>query len=362
MVSLWCVLALFTFLFLETLGTNPGIKLRITQNALEYQRQINIKPLVEKLKAIHIPNRSGNGHLLFMDIYFAVRNMHIQNVNVPFSSVRLVPGTGVSLSISDVYIRVTGNWEISYLFVDNGGWFEVDIRGLTISITAGIHQDGTGRPMVSTISCGASVGPVHVTLHGGSSWFYKMFVGFIESNLRNDLQSQICPQVTQALNNMNSHLHTLSVLAQVDEYAEIELSMVELPLVSSSAIDLGLKGKIYNIGNHMEPPFSPTPFSLPHQDSKMLYMALSAFTLNSASFVYNRAGVLSQYVTDNMIPSGSPFRLDTKTFGTLIPQIAKQYPGLKMKLLVKPVKEPHFSFEPNNVTMQASSTVTAYAV
>lgn len=38
------------------------------------------------------------------------------------------------------------------------------------------------------------------------------------------------------------------------------------------------------------------------------------------------------------------------------------YPGLMMKLLVETVKEPLITFEPNNVTVQASSTVTAYAI
>ncbi|XP_058229567.1 bactericidal permeability-increasing protein-like [Hemibagrus wyckioides] len=43
-------------------------------------------------------------------------------------------------------------------------------------------------------------------------------------------------------------------------------------------------------------------------------------------------------------------------------QIAKQYPGLMMKLLVKAVKEPDITFQPNNVTVRVSSTVTAYAI
>lgn len=33
----------------------------------------------------------------------------------------------------------------------------------------------------------------------------------------------------------------------------------------------------------------------------MLYMGMSAFTLNSAAFVYHKAGVLSMYVTDDMV-------------------------------------------------------------
>ncbi|XP_050978817.1 bactericidal permeability-increasing protein-like [Labeo rohita] len=38
------------------------------------------------------------------------------------------------------------------------------------------------------------------------------------------------------------------------------------------------------------------------------------------------------------------------------------YPDLMVKLLVETVKEPLVTFEPNNMTVQASSTVTAYAI
>lgn len=43
-------------------------------------------------------------------------------------------------------------------------------------------------------------------------------------------------------------------------------------------------------------------------------------------------------------------------------QIAKRYPGLMMKLLLQTIKTPNISFQPNNVTIQASATVTAYAI
>lgn len=94
----------------------------------------------------------------------------------------------------------------------------------------------------------------------------------------------------------------------------------------------------------------------------MMYIGVSVFSINSAGFVYHSAGALRLYITDDMIPSGSPIRLNTRTFGTFIPQIAKMYPGLMMKLLVETVKEPIITFEPNNMTVQASSTVTAYAI
>uniref|UniRef100_A0A3B4ELE3 Bactericidal permeability-increasing protein n=1 Tax=Pygocentrus nattereri TaxID=42514 RepID=A0A3B4ELE3_PYGNA len=271
---------------------------------------------------------------------------NILNLGLPKSQVRLVPGTGVSLSIGDAFINLHGNWRVKYLrIIQDSGSFDLAVSGLSISTTI-------NRPMVSGVNCQAVVGSAKIRFHGGTSWLYNLFSKFVD---------QICPLVDEAIDDMNPHLKTLNVLAQVDKYAEIEYSMVESPVVSNSNIDLSLKGEFYNIGQHKEPPFSPNPFSLPPQDSNMLYIGLSAFTINSAGFVYNSAGALSLYITDDMIPS-SPIRLSTRTFGAFIPQIAKQYPGLMMKLLVKTVKEPTITFEPDNVTLQVQSAVTAYAI
>ncbi|KAM9444558.1 bactericidal permeability-increasing protein-like isoform 1-T2 [Clarias gariepinus] len=364
MVSLWCVLALLTFLFPEASGTNPGVKVRLTEKGLEYGRQIGLIALQKKLKEIKIPDISGSKKVhLVGKVSYSLKGMKIVNLGLPKSAVGLVPGTGVSLSISDAYINLHGNWRVKYMkIIKDHGSFDVSVSRLSISATIGVKDDGAGRPMVSCAACKASVGHVRVKFHGGASWLYNLFKSSVDKALRKTLQKQICSLVCEAIQEMNPHLKTLNVLAQVDKYAEIEYSMVESPLICNSSIDLSLKGEFYNIGHHTEPPFSPAPFSLPPQDSNMLYMALSAFTLNSAGFVYDNAGVLGLYVTDDMIPSSFPFRLNTKTFGTFIPEIAKQYPGLMMKLLVKPVKEPHVSFKPNNVMMEANSTITAYAI
>uniref|UniRef100_A0AAX7TIX4 Bactericidal permeability-increasing protein n=1 Tax=Astatotilapia calliptera TaxID=8154 RepID=A0AAX7TIX4_ASTCA len=292
-----------------------------------------------------------------------LESMHIVNVGLPKSSVDLVPGTGVRMSIGDAFISLNGNWRVKYLrIIKDSGSFDLDVNGLSIATTISIKSDETGRPAVSSDSCSATVGSAKVKFHGGASWLYNLFTTFIDKALRNALQKQICPLVADAVSDLNPQLKTLNVLAKVDKYAEIEYSMVSSPTVLKSSIDLSLKGEFYNIGKHQEPPFSPAAFYLPPQNNNMLYIGMSAFTVNSAAFVYNNAGVLSLSITDDMIPKSSSIRLNTKTFGAFIPQIAKQFPGLMMKLLVKTVKTPTLTFEPNNATVQATTTVTAFAI
>ncbi|XP_042262757.1 bactericidal permeability-increasing protein-like isoform X2 [Thunnus maccoyii] len=347
-----------------TLSVNPGVKVKLTKKGLEYGRQLGMVSIQQKLKSIKVPDVSGKKRVSPIGkVRYSLSNMRIVNVGLPKSSVDLVPGTGVRLSIGNAFISLHGNWRVKYLrIIKDRGSFDLNVNGVTITTTIAIKSDGTGRPAVSSVNCAATVGSASVKFRGGASWLYNLFKRFVDKALRSAMQKQMCPLVASAVSDLNPQLKTLNVLAKVDKHAEIEYSMVSSPTLSKSSIDLSLKGEFYNIGKHQEPPFSPAAFSLPPQIDNMLYIGMSAFTPNSAAFVYNRAGVLSLFITDDMIPQSSPIRLNTRTFGALIPQIAKRFPGLMMKLLVKTVKSPAVTFEPNNMTVQATGTVTAYAI
>ncbi|XP_067287199.1 bactericidal permeability-increasing protein-like [Pseudorasbora parva] len=363
MMFLWCLLVLVN-LFSVSTSNYAGVKVSLTKEALEYGRQIGITSIQQKLRSIKVPDISGTEKVAPIGkVQYSFTGMQIVNLGLPKSALGLVPDTGVMLSIDHAYINLHGNWRVKYLrIIKDSGSFDLAVNELTISTTIAVMSDDTGRPTVSMTNCAASVGSVKIKFHGGASWLYNLFSSFINKALRNALQKQICLLVADSIAEMNPHLKTLNVLAKVDQYAEIDYSMVGSPVISNTSIDLDLKGEFYNIGQHKEPPFSPTPFSLPCQDTNMMYIGVSAFSINSAGFVYHSAGALRLYITDDMIPSGSPIHLNTRTFGTFIPQIAKMYPGLMMKLLVETVKEPIITFERNNMTVQASSTVTAYAI
>uniref|UniRef100_A0A8C7EZW4 Bactericidal permeability-increasing protein n=1 Tax=Oncorhynchus kisutch TaxID=8019 RepID=A0A8C7EZW4_ONCKI len=355
-----CLLALLAVISL-TLAASPGVKVKLTDKGIEYGKQIGMASLQQKLKTIKVPDLSGTEKVPPIGkVKYSLTGMTIVNLGLPKSALVLMPGTGVRLAITNAFINLHGNWRVRYFrFIQDRGSFDLTVNGLTITADIAIKSDETGRPTVSTVNCVANVGSASIKFHGGASWLYNLFKSYIDKALRSALQKQICPLVADVITDMNPHLKTFNVLAKVDQYAEIEYSMVTSPTISKSSIEFSLKGEFYNIGKHREPPFSPTPFSLPPQDNNMLYIGVSSFTPNSAGFVYNNAGALSLYVTDDMVIN---ILLRIKERLCVLFQIAKRFPGMMMKLLVKTVKEPTISLEPNNVTVQASGTVTAYAI
>uniref|UniRef100_A0A672F8X6 Bactericidal permeability-increasing protein n=1 Tax=Salarias fasciatus TaxID=181472 RepID=A0A672F8X6_SALFA len=294
-------LALLTLLP-ATVSISPGVKVELTQKGIDYGRQLGIASIQSKLKTIRIPDISGTTNVPAVGkVKYSLSGLQLLDVGLPKSALDLVTGSGVRLSIGDAYMK--------------------------------LHLRSVPSAEYELLKFG-----------------------------RKSLEKQICPLVQTAVSELNPELKTMNVLAKVDQYAEIEYSMVSSPVISNTSLVLNLKGEFYNIGKHQEPPFTATDFSMPTEANNMMYMGISAFTVNSAAFVYTTAGILSLYITDDMIPKSSPFRLTTKSFGIFVPQVEEKFPDLPMKLLVKAVKSPTVTFEPDNMTIQAAATVTAYAI
>uniref|UniRef100_A0A665WF21 Bactericidal permeability-increasing protein n=1 Tax=Echeneis naucrates TaxID=173247 RepID=A0A665WF21_ECHNA len=345
----WIIVVL---LIATTSGVNPGVKVRLTAKGLEYGRQVGMAAIQQNLRTIKIPDISGKKRI-----------SRIGKVNTLGNSVGKII---FNMAFLFFHGSCPGDWYPFLIVLSphrrKSGSFDLNVDRLGVSANIAIKSDSTGRPVVSTPSCSASVGSVRVKFRGGASWLYNLFNKFINKALRKAMQKQICPLVSRAISGVNPQLQTLNVLAKVDKLAEIDYSMTSSPTISKSSIDLNMKGEFYNIGRHQEPPFSPAAFSLPPQVNKMAYIGMSAFTANSAGFVYNRAGILTLNITDDMIPKSSPIRLNTRALGTFIPEIARRFPGLLVKMVVKTAKPPVITFQPNNATVQTIGTITAFAI
>ncbi|KAG7278620.1 hypothetical protein CRUP_031915 [Coryphaenoides rupestris] len=338
----WRWLALLALIPLA-LSTNAGVKVKLTEKGLEFGRSLVVGSLQEKLKTINVPDISGKQRVSRIGkVRYTLSGMRVVDAGLPKSTLGLVPGTGVLLSISNAFLNLQGNWRIRYKIIKDHGSFKLGIKDLTISASISVRSDETGRPAVAMASCTSAVGAVSIKFRGGASWLYNLFDHYIKKSLRSTLQEKICPLVADSVSNLNQYLKTLNVLAPVDKYAEIAYFMVSSPEISKSSIELSLKGEFYNIGHHLEPPLAPTPFFLTDQEQSMVTIGISAFTANSATFVYNKAGILSINITDDML--------------------GKLFPGLEMKLQLNMVKDPLIILEANNVTLAVGSSVMAYAI
>lgn len=357
-------MGVLALLFVQgTEATEAGLKGRITQQGLDYGRQVGMEVLKAQLQKISIPDQSGTYSVpVIGDVHYTVSEIRIQDFQLPESAVGFVPGTGIKLSISGAKIMITAKWHVEVLFIKDSGSLDLTVDDLSISAVLGVTLDDSGRPAVWKDACSSSVGALHVTFHGGSSWLYNLFTGALEGPLRDIINTNLCPQVGNAIGDLEEVLKTIPVSAVIDPFAEIDYSLISVPQITDLHMDLDFKGEFYQVGHHSEPPFLPAAFSIPDQNNQMLYIGVSEFFSNSAGYVYFMSGVLQTNLTDAMIPKESPIRLSTESFGAFIPELLKRYPNMSMMLELSALKQPMLTCLPGSLEVTAYGSLLAFVI
>ena len=317
---------LLGLLFLSIQGTggvNPGVVARITDKGLAYAAKEGLVALQRELYKITLPDFSGDFKIKAVGRgQYEFHSLEIQNCELRGSSLKLLPGQGLSLAISDSSIGVRGKWKVRKSFLKLHGSFDLDVKGVTISVDLLLGMDPSGRPTVSASGCSSRICDLDVHISGNVGWLLNLFHNQIESKLQKVLENKVCEMIQKSVtSDLQPYLQTLPVTAEIDNVLGIDYSLVAAPQAKAQVLDVMFKGEIFN-RNHRSPVATPTPtMSLPEDSKQMVYFAISDYAFNIASRVYHQAGYLNFSITDDMLPHDSGIRLNTKAFRPFTPQM-----------------------------------------
>ncbi|XP_062425390.1 BPI fold-containing family C protein [Rhea pennata] len=344
------------------LEANPGLKVRITQKGLDYGRRIGVELLKQAILKETFPSWSGQESFSFVKVNYKISGLRINAVDFPETSASFIPGTGISLSVARASATISADWRMkAWLLRDQGG-ITVSLSGLFMAVVFEVSRDSTGHLSMLLHNCQLIINSVKVKLNGGSSWIYNFLSGYLEKPIQTKLDENLCLNIKYKIQMMDAQLRKLKVLSQIDAFAQIDCSLVSSPAVFKSHINLDLKGTVYPVGNHTDPPFMPAPFTLPSQGDSMLYLGVSNYFLKSASLAYYRAGIFNITISLSQELATS-FNLTTGIFNDFVPQIAVYYITAHPVLLkLMATSPPVVSLQADGCSLQITGCVDVFAV
>lgn len=348
----------------RTQGVNPAMVVRITDKGLEYAAKEGLLSLQRELYKITLPDFSGDFKIKAVGRgQYEFHSLEIQSCQLRGSSLKPLPGRGLSLSISDSSISVRGKWKVRRSFLKLHGSFDLDVKGVTISVDLLLGVDPSGRPTVTASGCSNRIHDLELHVSGNVGWLLNLFHNQIESKLQKVLESKICEMIQKSVtSDLQPYLQTLPVTADIDTVLGIDYSLVAAPQAKAQTLDVMFKGEIFN-RNHRSPVTTPTPtMSLPEDSKQMVYFAISDQAFNIATQVYHQAGYLNFTITDDMLPPDSSIRLNTKAFRPFTPLITRKYPDMNLELLGTVVSAPLLNVSPGNLSLAPQMEIEGFVI
>ncbi|KAM4784312.1 LOW QUALITY PROTEIN: BPI fold-containing family C protein-like [Cyanocitta cristata] len=236
---------------------------------------------------------SGQENFSFVKVNYLISRLRINAVDLPETSASFIPGTGIYLSVAQASATISADWRVHTWLLRDQGQITVSISGLFIAVIFKVSRDSTGHLSTLLHNCQLSIDSVKVKLSGRSSWIYSFLSGYLEKPIHTKLDKSLCLNIKYKIQMTHALLRKHKVLSQIDAFAQVDYFLVSSPAVFKSHINLDLKGTVYPVGNHTDPPFAPAPFALPNQGDSMIYLGVSNYFLKSASLAYYRAGAFN---------------------------------------------------------------------
>ncbi|XP_077993944.1 bactericidal permeability-increasing protein-like [Glandiceps talaboti] len=351
-------------------NTVPGFKTRITQSGLKFINDIGVELLTQDIKGESIPDISGTAHVSVIgNVDYTVSNMRITGFSIPTTSLKTAPGVGLQFTASGGAVSINGaDWRYKYkkgfVKISDHGTFDATANGLNLKLAVKLGKDKTGRPTIAPAGCTGGVGSIKVKFHGGASWLYNLFSGSIESSMKKSLKDKICDVITQEINTRGAEaLAALKLKTPVGPYTEIDYSLVANPAFDTLYLETSHRGEFYPTGKFdKEAPIKVPVIETKNATSKMVYMWITDYVLNTAGYVFQEIGKLTYNITDDMIPPTSPYHLNTTDLGILIPQLGQMYPNMLMELVINSTQPPTVDFSDGGATGTLWGDLDAYVV
>nr|AKH45419.1 LBP-BPI2 [Apostichopus japonicus] len=335
-------------------AVNPGMISRITPNGFRFLNDVGVQKIEEMVKQYPIPPQSGKSH----GISYKLWNVEVVDFDIPISELRAGPGPKLTISASNMYMKLSGNFEVKF-FGSHSGDFDAFIKNISLSISVFVAESD-GRPSVDTSSsyCTFNVRDVYLDLHG-----HKFISRKLADRINDYLNENGCSEIVDAVNTqLQQRLTKLTMVASIYEGMELDYSLLRTPTVTDHVFDITHKGEVYATGHHSEMPGPRPRFPVGSDQSRMFYVWISDYLINSAGYVLHNIGYLHYNVTQDDIPDGSEVSLNTSQFpmAMLFPQVRKLFPDMMAQFHIQSTKQPVVNTTAEKVTFTVNGEISAY--
>ncbi|XP_063000029.1 bactericidal permeability-increasing protein-like [Elgaria multicarinata webbii] len=364
-----------------TRADNGGAKVQVTKKGLEYGKELGLEMLKSVIKKAAIQDLQGSyKSMLTGTIDYSLSGIKVLQVQVSSSKADFSARKGINLTIENAQISLTGKWKLSHKLGKGNGDINTTIRQLSISTLLGVGKQVKGQLSVKVIECKTSVGGLALKLQGKNSWFYNSLVPAFKKTLKSEINkstatnqaspftrprysgAELCPLIEEGIDNIAEILKVAGVTAPIDSFVGIDFTLMSEPVIGVDQCTGEFKGEFYPLGKPSRAPLQPAPFSLPKQSNSMVVLGVSEFVLNTAAFAYFTAGVLRVKLTNDTIPKGFLFRMNTKNIGNYSQELYEQFPHMLMEVHIAARKAPHLSMKPDGLNATLAGSAEAFVI
>lgn len=330
------VFILFSFIFF-TGTTKTGAKISLNQSVLKNTVKRFSKYIVEELYDFKIPDQKfevnvGIGKLkIFLNgISISFKIFPIDNLKIDF-----VDPNAIQVSINDVDLEGGFKAQLKLGFLKDTLPTEIKIKKFKLFTNIVLDREaskGDKTKFLPTVD--VTKLDIDFDIDFKIKTFFignivKVFKGLIKKKIKSEILDQVCGKLRKDIKNIISEqMNNLSVTPRIYEDIHLDYTLLDSPQIKSGSLILNTKAQLYDT---KYPKTLNPPFDLVDIDAKIgtlnkeIEVILSEYTINSSLYTFVLSQKLNVKLTNNELPSDSPFHLTSTSLSAILSGILEKY-------------------------------------
>ncbi|KAK6982415.1 bactericidal permeability-increasing protein [Biomphalaria glabrata] len=359
------LLLLITLAIGQTLSNNPGVKMRVTPNGIDYAEKVAKKKLTEAINTIRLDNMQGKDG----QFEYWLKNLRLSNVAIPSIDMSSSPSQrGLTMNLRNFGVDVVLDYSVRYtlLFIpiSNSGGVTVNFRRVDLTVTVGIDQFEDTSPKLVSRSCSANIGDFNVNFQGDLAWLLNLLKGLFSGMIKDIVKSKVCDKVKDVINHdAANQLRKITLEADIIDKFIIDYRLLSPVVFTDNYLEMPLKGAVYwKADRQNQIPFSPAAIPAWTDNSRMFYLWMTDYVLKTLGYAAHSHGYLQFLISPERLPAEAKSFLNTTCpnsacAGTLIPLLAEKFPDSLVTLTISSSKAPDFNITSNGLGLTLSGTL-----
>jgi len=142
-----------------------------------------------------LPDAKGATETSYGTLNYDITNLKISSIGNVSCKARVIDIGSMQLMISNGSTNLLGDWTIELDSMHSSGEMSAIGSGMRIDLNASVTFESGS--LKRNIECKTNIDHLHITLHGGSAWFYQPFVNHFSPTVKQQAESLVCKKLAQ---------------------------------------------------------------------------------------------------------------------------------------------------------------------
>jgi len=279
-----------------------------------------------------IPDMEESTHVPVVGkVEVSLKDMKLNMLNVSNSSVVLSNGNAIAVTVSGITIDATLKWhyrEHAWPHISDSGRGEGYTSRAAGTVVVTFGSDATGHPTALISGCDLDMSSLSISLHGGASWLYEVFISLFHGRIVSAIEGGVCKALTGSVQSqLNEYLAQVPVQHVLGEHIAIDYSLANPNgiVINPGLLIANSAGEFFpQDGQPGKAPGKPAAMPDNIADTHFQIFA-SEFTAESLGYTAIQTGLTEKLVTKDMAPAIAASFFTTDFYGQYAPGLVEKY-------------------------------------